>query len=229
MTMLEGILHYSPQTQNRKPENKILKCNYPAFCRVKEQHCVIRSDGIQISWFYFHIFLVFVPSVALVLLSWVSFLFFFELLIYWDPSALLFCVCPPRSWAVTSCLRQCWLYNDLPVKFWLCLLHCLCCQVSRLGAVLMHTQVVGPYQGHSTRLLDPGSCCTESGLSLLRSSMPGSVCYCCFLLSQNQIMRLFVHSWPQLCDFHSNIKWLTAQFLYNQVSMWGLRVRYFYW
>lgn len=50
--MLEGGRHYSPQTQNKK----IPKCSYPAFCRVKEQHCVLRSNCIQILWFLFSYF-----------------------------------------------------------------------------------------------------------------------------------------------------------------------------
>lgn len=139
------------------------------------------------------------PSVALVLLSGRSVLFvlFYELLIGWGLSALLLGFALPdleQHQAVSDC-------TGCTVTFHLSSgsLPYIVCAITRVCAVLMHTQVVGPYLGHSTRPLGPGSC-TESGLSLLRSATPESGCLCWLLLSQSQTMRWFV------VDFHANIK-----------------------
>lgn len=134
MTTLEGGRHYSPQTQNRK----IPKCSSPAFCKLKEQHCVLRSDCIQILWFLFSYFPSLCAFCSTCSAVWEKCFVCFVLWVanWLGPSA---CVCPPRPWATPSCLRQCWLYSDLLVKFRLPPLHRLCCVVTRLCAVLMHT------------------------------------------------------------------------------------------
>lgn len=194
---------FSSNTKQKNPEMK-----FPQhFFKLKEQHCVLRSDCIQILWFLFSYFPSLYAFCSTCSAVWEKCFVCFVLWVanWLGPSA---CVCPPRPWATPSCLRQRWLYSDLPVKFWLPPLLRLCCVVTRLCAVLMHTHSGWSIPGelnkasgsrHMFRIwTEP----IEVSHARIRMSLLAS--------AESESDYEMVRGWPQLCNIHANIKWLMA-------------------
>lgn len=199
MTMLGGGRHYSPQIQNRK----IPKCSYPAVCRVKEQHCVLRSDCIQILWFLFSYFPSLCAFCSTCSAVWEKCFICFVLWVanWLGPLSLASRFCPPRPWAAPSCLRLRWLYSDLPLKFWLPPLHRLCYHQGLCSA-----------DAHTSGWSIPGALNKASGSRIMYRiwTEPVEVSHARIRMSlltsaeSESDMRWFV------VDFHANIKWLMA-------------------